>query len=56
MTCNTQFWLAAPEPKPFGAEFVIVAPLLERIESLYPKFEFVMFFLIWNWELTAEKV
>ena len=30
MTCNTQFWLAAPEPKPFGAEFVIVAPLLER--------------------------
>ena len=21
MTCNTQCWLATPEPKPFGAEF-----------------------------------
>ena len=24
--------MATPEPKPFGAEFVIVDPLLERIE------------------------
>ena len=32
MTCNTWCWLAKPEPEPFDAEFVMVAPLLERVE------------------------
>ena len=42
--------MATPEPKPFGAEFVIVVPLLERIECctlgeewLFKKIKFSIF-------------